>query len=239
MDVSKQSVLCEYPDIVLLESRFHYFSEFYLPQVRNGLTEEDEELLLEYVEARKQVSAFFASSPFAPDIWAEAHRINQNKYARARRLRRYVERMVEADRGAFLLTLTFRDDVLKLKPKTRREYVKTWLRTHCRYYVANIDYGSKNGREHYHAVVYGIDESGLNEWAEKYGFTDARLVGDKDSDKKAVSKYIAKLTNHAIKETTKSSRILYPRGKTIPPRKTDPHCLDDIIQENNAFEVPF
>lgn len=239
MDISKQSVLCEYPEIVRLESRFHYFSEFYVPQVQNGLLEEDEELLLEYVEARKQVDAFFKSTPFAQEIWNEAHRLNYNKRARAHRLSRYVERMVESDKGALMLTLTFRDELLKLKPKTRREYLKTWLRTHCRYYVANIDYGSKNGREHYHAVVYGISEEGLKEWAEKYGFVDVRRVGNKDSDKKAVAKYVAKLTNHAIKETTKSSRILYPRGKELPHKNIDPHCLDSIIAEVNAFEVPF
>lgn len=239
MDVSKQSVLCEYPDIVRLESRFHYFSEFYLPQVRNGLVDEDEELMLEFVEARKQVSAFFSSIPFAQDIWDEAHRINLNKYARARRLRRYVERMVESDRGALFLTLTFKDDVLKLKPKTRREYLKTWLRTYCQYYVANIDFGSKNGREHYHAVVYGLTDDGLKVWAEKYGFVDVRKVGENKGDVKAVSKYVAKLTNHALKETSKSSRILYPRGKEFPLKKIDPHFLDDIIADNSKYDIPF
>lgn len=238
MEINRSLVLRDYSDIVRLESRYHYFSEFYMPAICNGVLEEDEELACEFVEARKQVEAFFSSTPHAQEVWDMAHRLNVNKRARARNLRRYVERMVDSDKGALLLTLTFRDDLLKLKPLTRRHYLKTWLRTHCKYYVANIDYGGQNGREHYHAVVYGIDEVGLKEWSEKYGFIDARRIGNKDSDKKAVSKYVAKLTNHAIKETTKSSRILYPRGKELPS-KTDPHCLDALIEEQKAHDIPF
>lgn len=239
MAIDKSVVLREYPDIVRLESRFHYFSEYYIPGVRNGLIAEDEVLLCEYVEARKQVDAFFSSTPRAQEIWDEAHRINHNKRARARNLRRYVERMVESEKGALLVTLTFKDEVLKLKPQTRRDYLKRWLRAHCQYYVANIDFGGLNGREHYHAVVCGIDADGLKEWEEKYGFKYARRIGNKDSDLKAVSKYVAKLTNHALKETTKSSRILYPRGKEVPPKKIDPHCLDALIEDNNKYDIPF
>ena len=78
-------------------------------------------------------------------------------------------------------------------------------------YVANIDYGSKNKREHYHALI-NCDKVDFKSWR-KYGNINAKRVRNKDieSDKTKLSKYIAKLSNHAIKETTKRSCLIYSR----------------------------
>jgi hypothetical protein len=78
-------------------------------------------------------------------------------------------------------------------------------------YVANIDYGAKNKREHYHALI-NCDKIDFSNWR-KYGNINAERVKNKDieSDKIKLSKYIAKLSNHAIKETTKRSCLIYSR----------------------------
>ena len=74
--------------------------------------------------------------------------------------------------------------------------------------MANIDYGKTTGREHYHAVITS-ETKPPKSW--KYGFIDILKVKTTDNDTTRISKYISKLTNHAIKHTTKSKRIIYSR----------------------------
>lgn len=105
-------------------------------------------------------------------------------------------------------------------------------------------------REHYHAVV-GARVS-VKRW--HYGFAFAETVKSLDDlrkpipkryqdlpenvikirmqidDEKRLSKYVAKLTNHAIKETTKQCRMLYP--KTVRERPF-------LIEDEKLFENPF
>ena len=94
--------------------------------------------------------------------------------------------------------------------ETRRKYVSRCLKKYNTLYVANIDFGKKNGREHYHAVI-SIDKVDNKDWL--YGDIDFKRVRNKniEEDKKRLSKYIAKLSNHAIKETTKRCCLLYSR----------------------------
>jgi hypothetical protein len=109
------------------------------------------------------------------------------------------------------LTLTFTDEVLNsTTEETRRRYVARFLKSISENYVGNIDYGSKNDREHYHAIVEGqdLDLSGWN-----YGFTLSLNVGYDNiiTDSARLSKYINKLSNHATKRTTKGKKIIYSR----------------------------
>ena len=110
------------------------------------------------------------------------------------------------------LTLTFTDAVLSnTTEETRRRYVSRFLKSISTDYVANIDWGKQNGREHYHAVVFGTDFE-MSGW-DKYGFSDCRTIGRKNDDttSKKISKYIYKLSNHATKETTRCKKIIYSR----------------------------
>ena len=66
----------------------------------------------------------------------------------------------------------------------------------------------KRKGEHYHAVITS-DQRPPKTWS--YGFIDILKVKTTENDTKRVSKYISKLTNHAIKHTTKSKRIIYSR----------------------------
>ena len=114
--------------------------------------------------------------------------------------------------SCIFLTLTFNDDTLRnTTEKQRRVAVSRYLKQYGCMYVANIDYGSKNKREHYHALI-NCDKVDFKSWR-KYGNINAKRVRNKDieSDKNKLSKYIAKLSNHAIKETTKRSCLIYSR----------------------------
>ena len=137
-----------------------------------------------------------------------ANNLNHASYKRVARLKERIREAVESG-SAYFLTITFNNETLsKTNEKTRRLYITRWLKTLSPFYVANIDYGKEKGREHYHAVITS-DQRPPKTW--KYGFIDILKVKTSENDTKRISKYISKLTNHAIKHTTKSKRIIYSR----------------------------
>ena len=138
-----------------------------------------------------------------------ATNVNHASYKRTARLKERIRDAVESGK-AWFITITFNDETLNnTNEKTRRVYVSRWLKSLTPFYVANIDYGKEKGREHYHAIIT-LDNKPPKTW--KYGFIDILKVKTSDNDTKRISKYISKLTNHAIKHTTKSKRIIYSRN---------------------------
>ena len=134
---------------------------------------------------------------------------------KTRRVRRKILKMMVLGSCSFL-TLTFKDDVLNsTSEETRRRYVSRFLKSISTDYVANIDWGKQNGREHYHAVISGIDFD-MSDW-DQYGFSDSRTIGRKDDKctSSKISKYLYKLSNHAKKETTRRKKIIYSREERI------------------------
>lgn len=110
----------------------------------------------------------------------------------------------------YFYTFTFTDDVLKsTSEKTRRKYISRFLKGSN--YVANIDFGDRTNREHYHAVsdVFFDDYP--------YGFFNRKEIRLEFNDlgecttTRRLSKYVAKLSFHALKESTKHSRLLFSR----------------------------
>lgn len=144
---------------------------------------------------------------FNLENWQEAHRINKASYARVRRLKTRIATMLKNGECLFL-TLTFTDEVLrKTTEDTRRQTIRRYLKSFGVPYVANIDYGKKNGREHYHGVIQipRIDYS-----AYTYGAINGERIRSVE-DYTKLSKYVAKLTNHAIKQTNKRQVIIYSK----------------------------
>ena len=95
--------------------------------------------------------------------------------------------------------------------ETRRRYVARYLKTQSETYVANIDFGGKNGREHYHAIV--AENCDLKQWKSKYGMINVKRIRNTKDDLNRVKNYVAKLTNHALKNTTKQAdRLLFSRN---------------------------
>lgn len=140
------------------------------------------------------------------DIRCELHKIICNEYQKTRRIDKRVKTMLEYP--CLFLTLTFDDKhLLGTKEDTRRQRVRRWLDNNSVCYVANIDYGDKNGREHYHAVVIPYDNIDLKSFG--YGYVQMQHVYNKND--KAISKYMNKLTHHAIKQSNKSRKVIYSR----------------------------
>lgn len=151
----------------------------------------------------------------------EARKINKSTFYRVKRLKERITDMLDKGHCIFC-TFNFNDAVLNgTSADTRRQYVRKYLKTFNCAYVANIDFGSDNeyidrhgqrrigtSREHYHALVC-IDKLPLC-WPYGYQYLEHVRVKNKTDIK--LSKYISKLTNHAIKETTKRTCVIYSRN---------------------------
>lgn len=142
-----------------------------------------------------------------PNLKKVCDNLNKARYKRSNRLEGYIEKMLKYGQCSFL-TLTFKDDVLQATSEaTRRQYVSRFLSMFSPYYIANIDYGGKNGREHYHAIIMHKKSIDLSIWRDKYGSINIEPIHVKNAD--CLSKYMTKLTNHAIKDTGRSKRVIY------------------------------
>lgn len=184
-----------------------------------ALEEEDFDFEYEYFKARKYcLDINFAKSiekkikeEYPEEYIKEAERVNKASYKRVKRLKTRIGNMLE-DNNCVFVTLTFDPKTNIFNDTTgitRKRYVARYLKEQSNCYVANIDFGEKNGQEHYHALV--INRINPLKW--KYGNCDVKLVKNCDSDTSVkIAKYISKLTNHAIKETTKRSCIIYSRN---------------------------
>lgn len=144
-------------------------------------------------------------------IFNECIKIKNADYRREERLKKRVEKMLLNGQCLFL-TLTFNDKTLeKTTQKRRRELVQRFLKACNGEYVGNIDFGAKNGREHYHALIQA-EEIDFSPWR-KYGNINCERVRNRNlkTDTIKLAKYTSKITNHAIKETTRRSVLLYSR----------------------------
>ena len=143
---------------------------------------------------------------------------------RSARVRQYIEKLlyIANHKQVYFATLTFNDDAMKrLNKDVRRKYVIRFLKSLNPYYIANIDYGKKHEREHYHCLI-PIKSAFIQVYNEKkriyhlidskkwlYGFETFKLMHRTEEDKTRVSIYIDKFVNHTIKDTTKNERIIY------------------------------
>lgn len=129
----------------------------------------------------------------------------RNKRLKAKKVKDKITNIVMNNNAVFV-TLTFTDEVLsKTTEKTRRRYVSRYLKEQSDEYVGNIDFSPDIGREHYHAVVCGRVD--MKKW--KYGFAFAEQIRAHDRDLCRLSKYITKLTSHALK--IDATRLIYSR----------------------------
>lgn len=140
-----------------------------------------------------------------------ARLLDLSQRRKRQRISNKIYQFVLSGNGRFV-TLTFSDEVLASTTKeTRRRYVARYLRTQSETYVANIDFGGKYGREHYHAIV--DNNCDLKQWKDKYGLINIKRIRNTKDDLNRVKNYVAKLTNHAIKNTTKQAdRLLFSRN---------------------------
>ena len=108
-------------------------------------------------------------------------------------------------------TMTFTDQQMdNTSEKTRRRYIVRYLNSVSEHYIANIDFGAENGREHYHALIFTSERLGIGDW--KKGFAFYEEVKFKSNDYIKTIKYLNKLTNHSFKDSNKTYKVIYDRN---------------------------
>lgn len=127
---------------------------------------------------------------------------------RLQRLKKRVSLILASDKAVFL-TLTFTDSSLDSYDFTYlKNYVRKFLKTQCSNYVCNADYGSLNNRLHFHALV--VPKNDLIDYSlYSLGAINGRKVYSPNSIR--LSRYILKLSYHAIKDSTDNNRLIYSR----------------------------
>lgn len=138
------------------------------------------------------------------EMGVQMNALATNRWKKTQRLKDRIAALIGESNGkATFVTLTFTDAVLdSTNEETRRRYVARYLKASGHRYVANIDYGDKNGREHYHAVVSGR----LDPTAWQCGALHVKPIRANNPEK--LAKYVTKLTFHAIKTP---QRVIYSR----------------------------
>lgn len=134
-----------------------------------------------------------------------------SRRSKCRRIMHRLKLMFKYSKSNYFLFLTFKfsDDALfSTNGLTRRRYVSRFLKSSSDFYVANIDFGELHGREHYHAIA-DCERVDLHFW-DKYGNLDYQIVHRLDRDCSKLSKYINKITNHAVKSSSGSA--IYSRN---------------------------
>lgn len=145
-------------------------------------------------------------------------------YGRTRRLKNRLACIIEdaqcTDYGLYFITMTFNDDYLnQTQEDYRRKLVQRLLNEFCRHYVGNIDFGNDDRfthREHYHAFISTDKIQALikrfNEITDSYLYVEKYRITYHLSSKR-LTKYVIKLGNHALKDSTKNNVLLYDRKK--------------------------
>ena len=139
----------------------------------------------------------------------ETIRLNNAFNHKSSRLQKRINKILNDDNLHLFITFTFDDKHLyNLNDDSKRQAVRRWLKKYCSNYVANVDYGGKNGRIHYHAVVSCINNIDFKTW--KFGAINFKKIINNDNKRLAL--YVNKLTNHALKESTKRQVLIYKRN---------------------------
>lgn len=143
---------------------------------------------------------------FDDETRTKANKLINARKQKAKRVRKRIEVIMKGD--CLFLTFTFSPETLQTTTfEFRRRYIKDWLSKLNCLYVANLDYGKKNGREHYHAVV-AISSVVFS----SYSLGSLKGLKIKSgSSSIALSRYIVKLTSHCLKNTART--IIYSRTK--------------------------
>ena len=139
--------------------------------------------------------------------------ILSSRYQKISRIKKRFIYLIARYKRLYFITFTFDDKHIDLCDRSRKDLIKSSLYSFSPdiKYICNIDYGKINERLHYHCIVATNDYGDLKTHLENVypSFTYTEEIRLSKSDIKRTSKYINKLSNHAIKDSTRRSRVLY------------------------------
>lgn len=144
---------------------------------------------------------------FSPEVVDFNIRNVKNRWKKSSRIKRRLLNMLQnpSNDPLYFATFTFDQYYITLPYLTLRTYVSKFLKANFSEYICNVDYGSLNGRLHFHAVVRCRGDP--PEFP--YGFKFYELLRNSDENIGMCSNYLNKLTNHSTKE---KGRVLYSKN---------------------------
>lgn len=213
------------------DKKYHVIDCLSIVYFLQWLKELDINAYIEEFERRKKFynlvfNTVCIAKSYSKLLFHECEKIYSAFNQRKKRLRSKIQDMFDNYDTIVFCTLTFSDDYLdNSNESARRDKVQRWFK-HCAQFAidyvpfcANIDFGSFYEREHYHGIIAcEVPKIMLDFWRDNYGKqVKLQLVRKSTADKQALSTYINKLTNHAVKESTKRSHLIYSRKPTRKP----------------------
>lgn len=139
--------------------------------------------------------------------------ILSSRYQKVSRIKKRFIYLIARYKYLYFVTFTFDDYYINLCDRSRKDLIKKSLYSFDNdiKYICNIDYGKTTERLHYHCIVATNSSFSLStHLKDSYPcFTYTEKIRLSNSDLKRTTKYINKLSNHAIKDSTKCSRVLY------------------------------
>lgn len=136
-----------------------------------------------------------------------------SRYNKVSRIKQHFVYMIMKKKNIYFLTFTFDDKYINKCDRTKKDLIKNLLNEidSCSFYILNVDYGSKTERQHYHCIYGTNKDLNLKFILDKYYpcFSYTEKIRLDSSSINKVSKYINKLSNHALKSSTKKSRIYF------------------------------
>ena len=168
-------------------------------------------LLYDLIEYNKQRKIAFKNGVILEKN-EDFERILSARYMKVSRLKKKIIYLMARHKNIYFCTFTFNDYYLDKSERTQKDLIKRSLYSFDINikFVLNVDYGSKNERLHYHGIIATDSDLDLRQFLKlSYPcFTSCDKVPITTNDIKRLSKYINKLTNHSLKESTKSRRLL-------------------------------
>ena len=160
-----------------------------------------------------------------------------------------LENQEELKIDLFFGTWTFDDNALELTADTRKQGIRRLLSDNTEDFILNIDFGKKNGREHYHgliAIKRGTYEITEKVWSSEYncqlinidtldkyklGYYDLQEIKLNDLSAKKISRYITKLTQHSIK--IQQHYVSTKKGSTYQNYKRERKTYEKVYASNH------
>lgn len=153
--------------------------------------------------------SFINEIPF--EINKEFEKVLTARYQKVGRIKKRLVYLLSRCDYVWFCTFTFDNYYINKSDRTKRDLIKSIIKTHDFKFILNIDYGKTTEREHYHCIIGSNINFDVNQYMQEnypcYCLAIQCKKGREDFSR--LSKYINKLTNHCIKATTKRQRILY------------------------------
>lgn len=143
----------------------------------------------------------------------EFEKILNARYHKVSRIKKRFLYLFHRYKYLYFCTFTLDNYYINCSDRTRKDLIKDSLYSFDDdiKYIINVDFGKKTERLHYHGIIATNSDLDLNIFLKLtypcFSYSE-RIRLDPNSIRK-IPKYINKLSNHAVKDSTRNFRTLY------------------------------